>query len=398
MNIIFASVQCSTKKFIELFFDSKEKPGQQVQKYDRLLAEGLAMQEGVKVHAVTSLPITQGNYAGKRLNASEEIQENIDYHYLKVINIHRWKDIFTVVSAYHKTKELCKLDNHTILLCDILNAPVSLGAVLAAKVKRKKIIGIVTDVPDILFQSGDKAYHIVSNFLLKRCDAYILLTEQMKDLMPKRDKPYIVIEGIVDYQQTEENTLEGIVSKNKVCMYAGTLDQKYGIDLLVEGFIKANCRNTELHIYGDGDYLPTLLTYTKKYQQIKYFGVKMNEEIIRKQKEATLLVNPRPSSEEFTKYSFPSKNMEYMASGTPMLGTNLPGMPQEYKEFMYVLQQEDECGMALMFREVLQKDNLELMQKGNYAREYVLKQKNKKRQAEKVIRMMKEINDVFSEN
>ena len=388
MNIIFASVQCSKNKFKELFHESKEKPGQQVQKYDRLLAEGLAIQDGVEVHAVTSLPITQGNYAGKRLHASEEIQENIHYNYLKVINIHRWKDIFTVVSAYHKTKELCKLDDDTILLCDILNAPVSLGAVLAAKVKRKRTIGIVTDVPDILFQSGDRTYHIVSNFLLKRCDAYILLTEQMKDLMPKRDKPYIVIEGIVDYQQKEENNLEGFVSDTKVCMYAGTLDQKYGIDLLVEGFMKANCRNTELHIYGDGDYLPTLLNFTKKYQQIKYFGVKMNEEIVKKQREATILVNPRPSSEEFTKYSFPSKNMEYMASGTPMIATKLPGIPKEYDKYMYIVEEETIEGFAHIISKVLRLDSTILNNKGIVAREFVLREKNNKKMTKKILQLI----------
>ena len=52
---------------------------------------------------------------------------------------------------------------------------------------------------------------------------------------------------------------------------------------------------------------------------------------------ATLLVNPRPTTEEFTIYSFPSKNMEYMASGTPLLTTKLPGMPEEYHQYVLAI-------------------------------------------------------------
>ena len=36
--------------------------------------------------------------------------------------------------------------------------------------------------------------------------------------------------------------------------------------------------------------------------------------IVKEEKKSTLLVNPRFTNEEYTKYSFPSKNMEYMAS------------------------------------------------------------------------------------
>ena len=56
-------------------------------------------------------------------------------------------------------------------------------------------------------------------------------------------------------------------------------------------------------------------------------GCVTNDEIVRLQCEATLLVNPRPSDKEFCKYSFPSKTIEYMASGTPVLMTKLPGVP-----------------------------------------------------------------------
>lgn len=80
-------------------------------------------------------------------------------------------------------------------------------------------------------------------------------------------------------------------------------------------------------------------------------------------KKATLLINPRPSNEEFTKYSFPSKNLEYMASGTPLLATDLPGIPAEYKRYEYIIENENIDGIANMFRYVLNLTDAELRKK-----------------------------------
>lgn len=68
----------------------------------------------------------------------------------------------------------------------------------------------------------------------------------------------------------------------------------------------------------------------RKYEKIdnrnKYFRVVPNQAVAEEELKATLLVNLRPSNEEFTKYSFPSKNMEYMVLGTPTLTTRTKEM------------------------------------------------------------------------
>ena len=50
---------------------------------------------------------------------------------------------------------------------------------------------------------------------------------------------------------------------------------------------------------------------------------------------ADVLVNPRPNNEEYTKYSFPSKNIEYLMTGKPVVAYMLDGMPAHYKKFLY---------------------------------------------------------------
>lgn len=105
-----------------------------------------------------------------------------------------------------------------------------------------------------------------------------------------------------------------------------------------------------------------------------------------------MLINPRPSNEEFTKYSFPSKNMEYMVSGTPTLLTKLPGMPKEYLEYVYVLENESVDGMAEKLIEILNLSPEELKEKGKLAKEYVLNNKSNKNQAQRIIKWL--ANDV----
>ena len=122
--------------------------------------------------------------------------------------------------------------------------------------------------------------------------------------------------------------------------------------------------------------------------RVFYGGMLLNTQIVEKEQEATLLVNPRPTGEEYVKYSFPSKTMEYMASGTPVLTTVLPGMPKEYHPYVFLLEDESEDGIAAKLKEVLEQSEEDLFRKGCEAREFVLKEKNNVIQAKKILDML----------
>lgn len=98
-----------------------------------------------------------------------------------------------------------------------------------------------------------------------------------------------------------------------------------------------------------------------------------------------LLVNPRPIAPEYTKYSFPSKNMEYMISGTPVLTTKLPGMPEEYYPHVYFIEDETPDGISMVLQEICAKSLEERTRKGIDARQFVLEQKTNIAQAKKII-------------
>ena len=175
----------------------------------------------------------------------------------------------------------------------------------------------------------------------------------------------------------------------RVCFYAGGVSKQYGLGNLVDGFRAADLPNTQLHIYGPGDYVEELKQIAQEDPRIFYGGMLLNTEIVTKEQEATLLVNPRPTEEAYVKYSFPSKTMEYMAWGTPVATTVLPGMPGEYHPYVYLLEDETAEGIARKLTEVLAASDEELFRKGTEARKFVLEQKNNVIQAQKILEMLK---------
>lgn len=384
ITICYASCTCSKSMFEHLWNDKLNMaPTQSIQKYHRLFAEGFA-DNGLSVHMISMLTIPE-EYDAEFEFGQEEVVNGVHYCYLPFART-KWKRYLKAVKeAYLMTRRfIFEKASQCYVLGDILNVSVSLGCLLAAYKYNVPFLAIVTDLPDMFEGHEKKMDYYIEQWILNHATGYIFLTEAMNFRVNKKNKPYIVLEGHVDSHQEKEAAIE----KNSkfIVMYAGALAKIYGIDYLVEGFAKANLENAELHLYGKGDYDSELQEIAKHNPSIKLFGEKLNEEIVDAQKRATILVNPRPSDAEYTKYSFPSKNMEYMASGTPVLTTRLPGMPEEYYPFVYLLDQEDAQGIKDKLEEIYALGREELQRKGNEAKEFVLKYKNSKVQAGKVIK------------
>jgi len=104
------------------------------------------------------------------------------------------------------------------------------------------------------------------------------------------------------------------------------------------------------------------------------------------------LINPRPGNEEYTKHSFPSKIMEYMSSGAPVISHRLAGIPDEYYDYIYTIDEgEGEEAIVNTLKSVLSKSDDELFEMGRKAREFVLKKKNAVVQTSKIVQMIEEI-------
>lgn len=390
MNILFVSLSCAQARFNRLMAELKSLE-QNDQKLYQLLMSGMAENEETCVHAISSLPVSRSNC--KRLYIpAEDLDENgCHYHHKSVLNIPLLRNLSNFAQTVKLIRKLSKTQKKkTLVICDVLNLSNASGALLACKMYDLPCIGIVTDVPTKRASQGNTLKRMLDAARFKQLqsyDAYVFLSEPMNKLINHTQKPYIVVEGTVDHKmERQENTLNGKASP-RVCLYSGSIRKIYGVPALVEGFLKANVNNTELWIYGDGDYREELQSICKQYPNVRYFGVVPNREVVKAQLAATLLVNPRPPVGEYTMYSFPSKNMEYLVSGTPVLAAMLPGMPEEYREHIYELQDCSAEGICRSLKLILEKNAEELFEKGQKAKTFVLQEKNNLKQGKRITRL-----------
>jgi len=384
MHILYAVTTCSDRVYKQLFSHVKVKPAFQSQKYHRLLIEGLAAHTEVDV--VANAPVNRSNLDKAFVPLPGETEGGARYHYIPAIRNPILKLTFVAAGTFFKTLLLARKD--TAVIVDCLNRTTAFFALLAAKLRRCRCVGIITDLPDML--GGGSFSKKMANFVIRHCTDYVLLTEAMNDYIQNKGKPYVILEGHSDISMREKEPDLEKKTPVRTVFYAGGVSREYGLKDLTEGFLQADIPNTRLEIYGPGDYVKELQQIAEKDPRVFYGGMLLNTEIVAKEQEATLLVNPRPTHEEFVKYSFPSKTMEYMASGTPVLTTYLPGMPKEYYPYVDFIEEESAAGIAAALKKVLSNSDAELFRKGTAARDFVLEGRNNVVQAKKLLAMLEE--------
>lgn len=384
MKILYGFSNCTDRLYRELFRDKPISVLQPDQKYHGLLIRGLAA-NGAAVRCVSGLPVNRAVTKKLFLHEPDERENGADYHYIKTINL----PLFRQAGIYFGSRASVGKDCD-VILCDCLNLANAFGMLAGAKRKKKPVILIVTDLPE--FQRG-KLLRRLNESMFRKADGFILLTEQMNEKINPGGKPYLVLEGHSDGALPELPHAEKTETKTgkKIVLYSGSLMKLYGIQNLTEGFLRANLADAELHIYGDGDYREELEAICKTEKRIRYFGSRPNAEVVAAQQRAALLVNPRPTAPEYTKYSFPSKTMEYLASGTPALTTRLPGIPHDYDPYLNYLDDETPSGVANSLREVLSRPQAEREEQARRARKFVLEEKSNVVQAKKILAFARSI-------
>lgn len=364
-----------------------------IQKFSRLIAEGFAI-NGHEVQALSVFFLPGIGYSYRRKSEYESgvlyrFIPSPNYRYLRIIWIILFVFFYILIWGIKNKKD-------KVVFCDVLKVSACTGALMAARLIGIRCVGLMTDMPGLGVENsfGNDGYGQtpiaakINKLYLKQFTHYVFITEQMNNVVNVKHRPYIVMEGLIDSKVISTPSKKKY--SKRIVIYAGGLYERYGLKLLVEGFIKADIEDSELWLYGNGPFVKELNNYQKQDSRIKYKGILPNEEVVEAESQATLLVNPRPSNEKFTLYSFPSKNLEYMASGTPLLTTCLPGMPKEYYPYIYIFNQgETVDGYAAVLRKVLSLPRTELNIKGKNAKLWIEKNKNQLDQTKRIIELLK---------
>lgn len=394
MKIVFISGASSKEELEQYSKKYAKRPMRFVQQWwDYSFASAMKKICGVDFLSISFPPVSTFPSSKCVVAAGRKaIDENgMEIIYPGMINLPGLKQITLMRNIKRQLLRVCHEypDEPIVVLTHCIYMQSAVPAFLLRKKYKVKVFSIIPDLPEH-GTAAVFANHKVLSFLFKQFvnyntklskgyDGYICFSEpQMEHL--NRQKPHIVMEGFFDY-----DLMAGVESKeyypNRV-VYAGGLMYRYGIRELVDGFAKADIDGAELYIYGNGEAEEYIKG--KENQRIYYGGCLSRDQMIQTEKSVFLLVNPRPTNDEYSRCSFPSKLMEYMASGTPTLTSKLGCIGREYDDKLEYIEDTSSDGIAEALTHCFaNKDRLKI--KGRYAAQYIKEHKNVDVQAKKVI-------------
>lgn len=223
---------------------------------------------------------------------------------------------------------------------------------------------------------------------LPHIDRYILYSRHMAEFLHLKDGTWCVMEGSINERDVLEEPVPHPADITAV-MYSGVTDLRYGLPELLDAFALLDDPHYELWITGGGNAVPLIEERAAADPRIRYFGfLPSREELLRKQKSATMLINVRKPDEPASAYCFPSKLFEYMISGNPVLSFRIPGIPEEYFDYLIAMEDSTPATVAAAIKRVAAMSPEEREQYGERSKQFVLSQKNETRQAERMFRFV----------
>lgn len=393
MNILFWGVHCNEEIIDKMIEIEQVVPFAQL-KLEKFIIKGFNQKENINFSVASVIPIQRGI----RLDIFKEYlhkENNVDY--IRFYNKPIFKQLTLFLNAIKKNLTWLSgnANKKNVIFIYGTNPLISIPALLMKCFFNVKVIVYVSEIDELRLLTRKKItqkikanlFVYISKKIHSKYDGYIYVCESMGDKINKKNKPFCVIEGMVEC----DYSINIKQNKGNSIIYAGSLDKKYGIDLLVNGFIETELTNYNLIIYGDGNFKDDLINLSDIHSNIMYKGIAKNSEITSQYKNALLLVNPRPSKDEFTKYSFPSKTLEYFSSGTVALLSDLPGIPNEYFDYCFKVKNDTIEDIKESILEIALMSEKELLQKGVEAQKFVFNNKNFIVQTDKILELIKNI-------
>jgi len=393
-KILYFGTVCNLSEYEKILEQCRSKPTVATVVFETALLEGL-IQNGAdaEIHSFPMIPTFPDSrflcFGGK----CEHLPFGVNCHWLRTVNLPFIKQMTRRLDAGRALRKWVKNNGNDGVIFTYSIPPFLVKDIL--KYAKKYQLKTVAIIPDLLrdMYINEKPGRLVAKLkqryldgalrLQGDYDGYIYLTEAMRDVVAP-DKPYMVMEGIADISAVSQEPCEE-KAEPRAIMYAGMLYEKYGIFHLIDAFEQIDAENTELWLFGDGPAADEIKRRAAVNERIRFFGKVSRDEILKRERQATLLVNPRSVKEEFTKYSFPSKTIEYMLSATPVLTTKLQGIPEEYFQYVFTVEDNDVHFLTEAMNRILAQSGEALGQFGARAQEYIINEKNAKMQAKRIL-------------
>ena len=377
------------------------RPQAQANKHQWSLISGLEAARGRPVCLLSTLlisdfPRNPRIFVSKRKWCHCADSNDLILGFINILILKHITRFTSALTAVIRWQRQCPRGTRKVLIVYSLISSHLWAALLARWLARDiRVVNIVTDPPSELLPDDGQVRRCLRMFdrwliklAMRKMDGLVVLAKNIAtDFAPSI--PYILMEGIISKKDCEElvsrcsggdgeggGRKESNRSKRFRIMFCGGLTERNGLGLLLDAFALLEENRFELWVFGKGEMAGKVRMAAEVKSSVKYGGF-VSQEVIRDMlSEADILVNPRGSGQDFNRYSFPSKLMEYMASGCPVISTILPSLPEDYYQYLMLLKEETPIALAAMIERVSRMPIGERRLFGAQAREFVLREKD----------------------
>jgi glycosyltransferase involved in cell wall biosynthesis len=306
---------------------------------------------GCEVTLVSALPAStfprnrRIRFRGGRFNA-----RGIDGDLLAFVNLLGVKHVTGFLSACRTLLSATRRRRTQVILIHGVHSPFLWSGLLVRRLRGPRVVPVLTDPPGVtlpgegfltgLLRRTDVA---LVRLALRHCDGVVALTPALADdFAPGR--PSIVMEGILSTPPPDRTVRRDRVDRFDIA-YAGRLTRAYGVDRLIEAVRAMDDPEVRLRLFGRGELDEWVREQTAQDDRICVPQFLGRQALADQLSVADVLVNPRPIDFGQVRYTFPSKLIEYLSLGVPVVTTKLPSIPLDYRSRLVLAENDTVEGL-----------------------------------------------------
>lgn len=384
MNVLVFTSAMIDSDFASYQEVAKIKPNPSNQNFYSKLIKTLAIRNNVSV--VSHRPLIKGMFKQNVVFSDFAIDGKTKYYYTYNKCGKSFKILGEKRSIENSAKKAIEdfVSNDFIIITDTLRLNLIKTAKKIAKQYGVKVVGMLTDNPFNLSSGGS----FIKKSLRKEVstlDGYLSLTQNLVTVFNQHIPSY-VFEGLV----TEEK--EG--KKDPIHNYfyfGGSLYERYGVKTLVDAFHDSNI-NCKLVLAGSGPLDKYIEEMAEEDYRILYLSQISKEKNIAYMRNSIANINPRPLDKKLDEESVPSKLIEYLSIGTPVISTKYPKLYSLFKDDVTWIDGNDLISMKIALESYDISKQEEHLKKAATARRKVFEFYGLNVQAESIDHFLAEIN------
>ncbi|MGX9220814.1 glycosyltransferase [Massilia varians] len=185
--------------------------------------------------------------------------------------------------------------------------------------------------------------------IIPRLDKVIAITQKIITDFKVGDKGIVVEGGVRSIAEVPADPLTDAGAPFTM-VFAGALTEYNGVAVILAAFASLEGARFRLVIAGDGPLRKTVEQAAATDSRVVYKGMIAHQEVGKVYESANLLLCVRLTQKLDTGYFFPSKLIEYLATGKPVLTTKVATTNMDLPSISYIADDESVEGIAAAMR------------------------------------------------